>query len=82
MTALPTPPAPAGAEVRRGILRAWNAGAYTADVQIDGSLLTELKGVPVARDIAGAEMTAGRKVAVAMFDPTNPADAVVLAVWT
>jgi hypothetical protein len=28
------------------------------------------------------EMTAGRKVAVALFDATNPADAVVFAVWT
>ena len=38
--------------------------------------------VPVAAQIAAAEMTAGRKVAVALFDPTNPADAVVFAVWT
>jgi hypothetical protein len=31
---------------------------------------------------APLEMTAGRKVAVALFDATNPADAVVFAVWT
>ena len=27
-------------------------------------------------------MTAGRKVALALFDATNPADAVVFAVWS
>jgi hypothetical protein len=33
------------------------------------------------RSIPSGEMTAGRKVAVAAFDPSNAADAVVLAVW-
>lgn len=78
--ALPLPPK--NTDIRRGIIRAWSSGAYTADVQIDGSLLTELKAIPVARHIAGAEMVVGRKVAVAFFDPTNPTDAAVLAVWT
>jgi hypothetical protein len=36
----------------------------------------------VARDIAGAEMVVGRKVCVALFDPSNPNDAAILAVWT
>ena len=51
-------------------------------MQVTGSLALWLKSVPVARDIASVEMTAGRKVAVALFDPTNPTDAVVFAVWT
>ena len=33
------------------------------------------------RDRAG-DMVVGRKVAVILFDPTNPADAVVAAVYT
>lgn len=69
-------------ELRRGIIKAWDAGTYTATIAIDGSLTTWLRSVPVARDIAGAEMVVGRKVAVALFDPTNSADACVLAVYT
>lgn len=69
-------------DLRRGILKVWNLAPYTADVQIDGSLDTWLKGIPVARDIAAAEMVVGRKVAVALFNPLDPSDAAVLAVWT
>lgn len=36
----------------------------------------------MARDIAAVEMVVGRKLAVALFDPSNPDDAAVLAVWT
>jgi hypothetical protein len=69
-------------EIHQGILRVWNSGTYTADVQLAGSLWLHLRAVPVARNIASAEMVAGRKVAVALFDPTNPDDAVLFAVWT
>jgi hypothetical protein len=70
------------AEVRAGVLKAWNAGTYQADVQLTGSLTLWLKAVPTSRAIASAEMVAGRKVDVILFDPTNPADAVVTAVYT
>ena len=70
------------AEIRRGILRGFNAGTYLADVQLDGSLHLNTTAIPTARDIASGEMVTGRKVAVAFFDPNNPADAAVLAVWT
>jgi hypothetical protein len=68
-------------ELHSGILKAFDSGAYTATVQLTGSLAQWLRTVPVNRGIASGEMSAGRKVAVALFDPTNPADAVVLAVW-
>ena len=58
-----------------------NADAYTATVQISGSLATWLDGVPVARNIAATELTAGRTCALVFFDASNPADAVVLAVY-
>ena len=64
-----------------GILKAWNAGAYQADVQLTGSLQLWLLAVPVARNIAGAEMVVGRNVAVALFDETNPSDAALIAIW-
>lgn len=69
-------------ELHQGTIKAWDAVNYKADVQLTGSLQLWLKAVPVARDIAGAEMVVGRKVAVALFDPTNPDDAAVTAVWT
>ena len=70
------------AEVRHGILKAWDSGNYLASVQFTGSLLLNVASIPVSRNIASAEMTVGRKVAVAFFDPSNHTDAVLFAVWT
>ncbi|HEY8172137.1 MAG TPA: hypothetical protein VIH21_03550, partial [Dehalococcoidia bacterium] len=64
------------------ILKAFNAGTYLASVQLTGSVQQFIDNIPTARDIANAEMVAGRKVAIAFFDPTNPTDAVLFAVWT
>ena len=69
------------AEVRRGVLRSFDSGGYTAAVQVAGSLGVWLPSVPVSRAIAAAELTAGRQVAVLFFDPASPTDAVVTAVW-
>jgi hypothetical protein len=69
-------------EMRRGTLKAFDAGAYTATVEMAGSLGAWLSGVAVARNIASGEMVAGRKVALVLFDASNPNDAVVTAVWT
>lgn len=68
--------------LHHGILKAFDGGTYTATVQLTGSLAQWLRTVPVSRGIASGEMVAGRKVAVAMFDSSNPADAAVVAVWT
>jgi hypothetical protein len=69
-------------ELRRAILRGFDAGTYMATVQVAGSLATYLTGVPVARNIAAAELVNGRNVALLLFDPSNPNDMVVCAVWT
>ncbi len=69
-------------EIRRGVVKGFDAGSYTATVQVAGSLAVWLEGVPVARNIAAAEMTAGRNCALVFFDEANPGDAVVVAVWT
>jgi hypothetical protein len=53
-----------------------------ATVQVAGSLSTYLTGVPVARNIAAGELFNGRNVALLLFDPSNPNDMVVCAVWT
>jgi hypothetical protein len=68
-------------DTRQGVLKAFDSVNWLATVQLTGSLQVWLKSVPVSRAIAAAEMTAGRKVAVALFDPTNHTDAVVFAVW-
>ena len=68
--------------IRKGILKAFDSGTYTAAVQISGSLSVWLEDVPVSRAIPTGEMDTGRNVAVIFLDPGNPSDAVVVAVWT
>jgi hypothetical protein len=67
--------------VHKATIKSFDSGAYTATVQIAGSLSTYLSAVKVARNIASGEMTAGRSCAVLFFDGGNPAGAVVIAVW-
>jgi hypothetical protein len=69
-------------EISHGTLRSFDSGTYTATVEIPGSIAVWLTGVPVARNIAGAELIAGRHCAVLQFDASNPKDAVLAAVWT
>lgn len=64
----------------RGTLRAWDAANYLATVQFAGSLSTTVAAIPTSRAIASGEMVTGRTVAVAIFDPANPADAMVVGV--
>ncbi|MCH9036376.1 MAG: hypothetical protein IH860_03520 [Chloroflexi bacterium] len=68
-------------ETRKAVLKGFDAGAYLATVQISGSLSVWLQGVPVARNIPTAEMITGRNCAVIFFDPSNPKDGVVVAVY-
>ena len=68
--------------LRKGILKSFNSGSYTATVQLAGSYKVYLEGVTVARNLPTSEMTAGRKVAVIFFDEHNPREAVVVAVYT
>ncbi len=67
--------------VKRGVVKAFDSGAYTATVQVAGSLAVWLSDVPVARNIAAAEMVAGRSCAVLFFDEPNPEDSVLIAVY-
>ncbi len=68
--------------IRKAIIKAWDNSTWKADVQLIGSLSVWLEDVPVNRGIADADMVVGRNVAVLFLDPGNPADCVVLAVWT
>ncbi len=68
--------------VKKGLLKSFDSGAYTATVQLAGSYKVYLEDVTVARNLPAAEMTAGRKVAVILFDEHSPKEAVVIAVYT
>ena len=69
------------ADLKRGVIQAFNATDYKATVQVAGSLLGWLEGVAVARNIPATEMVVGRSCALLIFDLSNPGDAVLVAVW-
>jgi len=68
--------------LRKGVLKSFNSGAYTATVQLASSYKVYLEDVAVARNLPSAEMVAGRKVALVFFDEHNAKEAVVVAVYT
>ena len=68
--------------VRKGVLKVFNSGNYTATVQLTGSYKVYVEDVAVARNIPAAEMTVGRKVAVIFFDEHNAKEAAVVAVYS
>ncbi len=68
--------------LRKGELKSFNSGSYTATVRLASSYKVYLEDVAVARNIPSAEMVTGRRVAVIFFDEHSPRDAVVAAVYT
>ena len=68
--------------LRKGVLKSFNSGDYTATVQLAGSYKVYLEGIAVARNLPATEMALGRKVAVVFFEEHNPKEAVVIAVYT
>ncbi len=68
--------------LRKGTLRTFNSGNYTATVRLAGSYKVYLEDIAVARNLPVAEMITDRKVAVIFFDEHNPKEAVVIAVYT
>ena len=67
---------------RKGVLKSFNSGNYTATIQLAGSYKVYLEDVTVARNVPSAEMVAGRKVGIVFFDEHNAKEAVVVAVYT
>lgn len=67
--------------IKKGVVKAFDNATKTATIQIDGSLLVYLTNVPVSRDLTATEMSAGRIVAIALFDENNPDDAMVVGVF-
>jgi hypothetical protein len=69
-------------KLRKGELRGFNSGNYTATVRLASSYKVYLEDIAVARNLPSGEMVTGRKVAVVFFDEYNPKEAVVVAVYT
>ena len=68
--------------IKKGEIKSFNSGNYTAVVRISGSYKVYLQDITVARNIAPAEMITGRKVVVLLFDEYSPKEAVVMAVYS
>ncbi len=66
--------------LKRATIKGYTASTHKASVQVAGSLAVWLDSVPVATDIAPAEVVAGRECAVLFFTDDNPDDAVVITV--
>ena len=66
--------------IERATLEAFDSATHLATVRFAGSLTSVVAGVPVSRAIAAAELVTGRRVAVALFDPGHPLDAMVVGV--
>jgi hypothetical protein len=68
--------------MKKGELRSFNSGNYTAIVRLSGSYKVYLEDITVARNLPSAEMITGRKVAVLFFDEYSPKEAVIVAVYS
>jgi len=68
--------------MKKGELKSFNSGNYTATVRLESSYRVYLEDIAVARNLPAAEMITGRKLAVLFFDEHNPKEAIVLAVYT
>ena len=66
--------------IERATLEAFDATKHVATVRYAGSLTSVVAGVPVSRAIPASELVTGRRVAVALFDPGHPLDAMVVGV--
>jgi len=67
--------------VKHGRIRAYDGATHTATVQYTESLGQHVAGVPVCQSIEAAAVVVGRQCVVVEFDPSNPADAVIIAIY-
>ncbi len=67
-------------EIRRAVVKSYDAANHKADVQIAGSLAVWLADVRVATNIPAADVIAGRQCTVLFLDPSNQDEAVIIAI--
>jgi hypothetical protein len=68
--------------LRRGIIQSFDAATWTATVQVLPSQGNYLAQLQVAKHLLAAEIVPGDQCAVLFFDELNPADALVIAVYS
>ncbi len=67
--------------VYRGTLVSYDGATATATVRLDDSPVNAMTGIKVNRGLAAAELVANRRVIVDTGDHSDPADAVLTAVY-
>jgi hypothetical protein len=67
-------------EIRRAVVKSYDAAAHKADVQIAGSLAVWLDAIRVATNIPAADVVSGRQCTVLFLDPSNQDDAVIITI--
>ncbi len=67
-------------EIKRALVKSYDAAAHKAVVQIAGSLAVWLDDVRVATNIPPADVVAGRQCTVLFLDPSNQDEAVVISI--
>lgn len=68
--------------IKRGVIQAFNPANWTATVQVLPSQGNYLSNVQVAKHLLAAEIVPGDQCAVLFFDELNPADAIIMAVYS
>lgn len=68
--------------IRRGIIKKFDKLSYTATVQFNDGGQTTTPSVPVSRDIPSRVIKANTLCAFVSFDPNNPRDGFVVAVYS
>lgn len=69
------------ATITRAIIKAYDAGAHRATVQLAGSLAVWLESVAVSDALEPPELVAGRECGVLFFTEDNPDDACIISVY-
>ena len=67
-------------DIKRAIVKSYDAATHKAAVQIAGSLGVWLEGVRIATDIPAADVVVDRQCTVLFIDPSNQDDALVLTI--
>jgi hypothetical protein len=68
--------------IKRGVIQAFHPANWTATVQVLPSQGNYLTDVQVAKHLLAAEIVPGDQCAVLFFDELNPADAIIIAVYS
>ena len=72
---------PEATGLTRGTIVAFDAPSHTVTARLAGSFATDVAALPVSRNITAVDLVVGRRIAVALFDPANHRDAMVVGVY-